>query len=240
MNTTDHTGRIRWRAGLFLMALLLFGWMTAAAAQESRVNLDALTQETQKTSGKAGEMTLVWWIPEEYWRVMFWQNPTVTGSQGEVLIRLFRPYTIIVAVDGKVGPLGGITYASKDDIRRDIELIDSEGTHYPPLDEETLPADTKLFLSVMKPVLATALGPMGQNLHFFLFTARNETGAPIADARKEGTISVKLDEREFGWRLPLSSLLPPKVCPACGEELNGAYKFCPWDGSTLSGAKKQQ
>jgi len=82
------------------------------------------------------------------------------------------------------------------------------------------------------------LGPTGQNTHFFLFPAKNEKGQKIAEAKKEGTFSVELNEREFSWRLPLSSLLPPKICPTCGEKLSGAYKFCPWDGSKLPETKK--
>jgi len=234
-----HGMRTRGCSCLFLTALLLFGLTATGVAQDSEINLDALAQETQKTSGKAGEITLVWWIPEEYWRLMFTQNPTVTGHQGEVLINIFRPYTIVVVVDGKVGPLGGVTYESRADIAQSIELTDSQGTRYPPLDEETLAGDTKLFLSLMKPVLATALGPMGQHLHFFLFTARDSKGLPIADAKKDGKLSVKLGDREFGWRLPLSSLLPTKVCPACGEKLNGAYQYCPWDGAKLPAAKER-
>ena len=54
------------------------------------------------------------------------------------------------------------------------------------------------------------------------------------DAKKEGFFLVELGENEFRWRLPLSSLLPLTICPTCGEELSGAYKFCPWDGTKLS------
>jgi hypothetical protein len=51
---------------------------------------------------------------------------------------------------------------------------------------------------------------------------------------------VKMGEKEFHWRLPLGSLLPPKICPKCGETFSGAYKFCPWDGSTLVEKKDQR
>lgn len=86
---------------------------------------------------------------------------------------------------------------------------------------------------MMGPVLVNMLGPMGQNMHFFLFSSKKKNGQEIAVAKREGAFSVKLDKREFKWRLPLGSLLPPKVCPIDGEKLNGAWKFCPWHGVAL-------
>lgn len=91
---------------------------------------------------------------------------------------------------------------------------------------------------MMKPLFANMLGPMGQNMVFFLFPSNNKEGQKIADSKKEGSFSVEMGEREFRWRLPLGSLLPPKICPTCGEKLSGAYKFCPWDGTKLPEAKK--
>jgi len=86
---------------------------------------------------------------------------------------------------------------------------------------------------MIKPVIANTLGPLGQNMHFLLFPAKDKNGQNIAEAKKEGAFSVKLGEREFKWRLPLGSLLPPKICPKCGEKLSGAYNYCPYDGTPL-------
>ena len=77
------------------------------------------------------------------------------------------------------------------------------------------------------------IGPMGQNMHVFLFPAKDKKGQDIAAAKREGFFSVKLDKREFKWRLPLGSLLRQKVCSVDGEKLNGAWKFCPWHGTEL-------
>jgi hypothetical protein len=181
----------------------------------------------------ADEMTFVWWIPEEFWQVSFSQDPTVTEAQTQEFIRVLRPYTVIVVVDGKVGAFGGVTYKPEADIRANIQIKDSQETRYQPLSEDKIDADTKSFLSMMKPVLVNMLGPMGQNMHFVIFPAKDEKGQKIVDANKEGAFSVKLGERVFRWRLPLGSLLPPRICPTCGENLNGAYKFCPWDGAEL-------
>ena len=223
-------------AGLFAAVLLLCGWMSRSLAQESqrnKVDVNALVQETQKIAQQADQMTLVWWIPEEFWRVSSGRDPTVTEAQTENLIEVLRPYTLIIVVDGKVGPFGGITYKPESEIRASIQIKDRQGTYYHPLSEDKINADTKNFLSIMKPIFVNMLGPMGQNMCFFLFPAESADGRRIAEAKKDGAFSVKLGEREFRWRLPLGSLLAPKMCPKCKEKCSGAWNFCPWCGTRL-------
>ena len=218
---------------VFIVALLIFGWTSLSFAQDRKVDINALVQETQKMSQSADEMKMIWWIPEEFWRVSFEQDPNMTAAQAEQFIKVLRPYMVIVVVDGKIGAIGGVTYKPQITIQNSIQIVDREGTHYRPLSDEKIDADTKNFLSMMKPVFVNMLGPMGQNMHFFLFPSKNKKGQNIAVAKKEGTFSVKLDKREFKWRLPLGSLLPPKVCPVDGEKMSGAWKFCPWHGVEL-------
>jgi len=223
-------------ASLFLAVLLLFLWVLNSLAQESqenKIDISALTQETQKMQQQADQMTLVWWIPEEFWWVSSAQNPTVTKAQTENLIDVLRPYILIIIVDGNIGPFGGVTYKPEAEIRAGIQIKDSRGNYYHPLSEDKIDADTKNFLSIMKPIFVNMLGPMGQNMHFFLFPAEDKNARRIAQAKKQGAFSVKLDEREFRWRLPLGSLLPPKTCPGCKEDCSGAWNFCPWCGTRL-------
>jgi hypothetical protein len=80
------------------------------------------------------------------------------------------------------------------------------------------------------------LGALGRNMNFFVFPGVRANGRPIADAKQEGSFKVVLGEQEFRWRLPLSSLLPPKICPKCHETDKGAWKFCPWCGTALPAA----
>ena len=225
--------RRMWTGKVFIVVLLIFGSINSSFAQDIKVDINALIQETQKMSQSQHEMTLVWWIPEDFWRVNFEQNPNITKAQTEEFIKLLRPYIIVVAVDGEIGNFGGVSYESESTIRNSIRLIDNQRNNYRPLSTETVNADLKNFLSLMEPVFVNMLGPLGQNMHFFLFPPKNEAGQDIADAKKEGTFSVKLNQREFKWRLPLGSLLAPKICPVDGERLSGAWKFCPWHGVEL-------
>lgn len=218
---------------VFIIILLIFGWLNSSFAQDVKVDINALIQETQKMSQSADKMNLIWWIPEDFWRVSLEQNPNISAAQIEEFIKLLHPYTVILAIDGKIGPFGGVTYESESTIRNNIRLIDIQGNNYRPLSIETITADMKNLLSMMKPVFVNMLGPMGQNMHFFLFPHKNQAGQEIADAKKEGAFSVKLDKSKFKWRLPLGSLLPPKICPVDGEKLSGSWKFCPWHGVEL-------
>ena len=227
--------KLRW-VRLLVVVPLLCGLMTPGLGQQSqkiRIDVNALIHETQKMSRKANEMTLAWWIPEDFWRVSSAQDPMITEAQTEELIKVLRPYTLIVVVNGKMGPLGGITYRPEAAIRARIQIKDSEGTHYRPLSKDKVGADTRNLLSIMKPIFVNMPGLMGQNAHFFLFPARNKKGRKIADAKKSGAFSIKLGENEFRWRLPLGSLLPPKICLKCKENCSGAWNFCPWCGTRL-------
>ena len=105
----------------------------------------------------------------EYWNVVFADDPTMSASQIEEILSVLDRYVVIVAVSGKVGTFGGITYADESVIRV-----------------------------------------------------------------QEGSFTVKMMDETYNWRLPLGSLLPKKVCRTCGESLNGAWKFCPWDGTKLT------
>ncbi len=222
-----------WKTRAFIATLLILSFMSIAFAQDSKIDINALVDETQKISPAEDEMSLVWWIAEEFWQVNFEQDPNMSADEVESVMEILRPYTIIVAVDGEIGSFGGVTYKPKATIQNNIQIVGNEGEHYRPLSDDKIDPDTKSFLSMMKPFFTNTLGPMGENMHFFLFPSKDKNGHGIAVAKREGTFSVKLDKREFKWRLPLGSLLPQKSCPVDGEKFSGAWKFCPWHGVEL-------
>ncbi len=220
---------------LLFFAALVFSFvrMGIVLAEENKANLNELIQEIQKRSEAAGDMTIVWWMPEDYWRASLAQSPTATPEQMQKILDTLRPYTLFAVIDGKVGTYGGVVYKPEAETRASIKLKDSYGNGYLPLGESEINADAKSFLLAMKPALVSVLGPMGQNMYFFVFPAKDKEGRNIADAKKEGSFVVQLGDREFKWSLPLPALLLAKICPTCKEKLSGAYKFCPWDGTKL-------
>jgi len=102
---TGTTGRPRLRllkTVIFFIALLIVGNMSLTFAQDINVDINKLTQEAQKMSQSSDEMTMVWWIPKEFWAASFSQDPNMTEAQTEKILKVFHPYILIAAVDGKI------------------------------------------------------------------------------------------------------------------------------------------
>lgn len=209
--------------------------LTKSDAALIAIDLDAFISETQQTSKKADEMVLVWWIPEEFWKAALLQDRSVKPTDVTALSDLIHPYTLVAVVDGTVGHMAGITYRPGAETIAAIHVKDATGKLYAPLDEKNINPDISNLLAVFKPIMANMIGPMGKNMHFLAFENKDKAGARIFDPRKEGAFIVTLRDTEFRWKLPLASLTLPVACPKCGERLNGTYKFCPWDGTKLSG-----
>src|SRR6266481_5104116 len=129
---------------------------------------------------------------------------------------------------------------SEADIRENLMLNDSKGNSYPPL--QKVSGDAQGLVSILKPVFANILGTMGQNCVILFFSGANRMAEPIADPRAEGSFSVVLKgliagkDTTFDWRLPLTTLSPPKYCPAGKERVQANWKYCPWHGVKLDDA----
>ncbi|MCP3904018.1 MAG: hypothetical protein GY715_10325 [Planctomycetes bacterium] len=215
-------------------ALFVAGPATADSKQTFKIDLNELMNETQIMSGDPNRMAMVWWIPSEFWQASMGEDPTVAQRDIDQIVETLRGYTVVAAVDGTLGPFGGVDYRSETDVRSTIQLRDVHGHTHRPLGDDKVKADARNLLQMMKPAIANILGPMGENLHFFFFPANGETEKPIVQPKQRGNFSVVLGHEELQWRLPLGSILPKHSCPKCTEKLSGAFSFCPWDGASLS------
>jgi len=220
-------------AGMLSLAILLWPSMSAESAEQNKISLSQLTQETQKTSEDPSSLTLAWWIPEEFWKVALVEGG-LTSAQVEDFVKVLRPYTLVIVVDGTMGPIGGATFKTEDQVRSTLRVKDSQGNQYDALPTAEFNADLSNLVAVMKPMLQNLMGQMGQHMYIFAFPGKAKDGRAMADPKEKGSFAVVLDGKEYKWRLPLGALLPPKTCPTCKEKLNGAYSFCPWDGQKLN------
>jgi hypothetical protein len=208
-------------------------WAKCGRAQQSSPDIQAIIKETQQTSQSPGAMTIVWWIPEAFLRATLASNPNMTKEKSEAFMKPLRSYIIMLVIDAKVGPLAGLTYTPTSELATEVRVKDHAGSLYPPVDPTRINSDSQNFIAILKPVMASMLGPMGQNMNFFLFPSSGKDGAAIADESKEGVFYLEVGKKEFHWRLPLGSILPHKTCPVCKESLSGAYRYCPYDGAKL-------
>jgi hypothetical protein len=217
---------------LFFLVLLCLSF-AEGTAQSHKVNLDTLLSETQKGSPTVDKIVLAWWIPQEYWEAALSQDPNISRAAVSEFLNNLKPYSVFMVIDGRIDAAGTITYKTERETRASLQLVDSRGTKYAAIPEASLDANTKSFLTMMKPLLGSVMGQLGQNSHFFIFPANNKERLPIMEPKKEGGFSLNIGEETLKWKLPLGSLLPPKICPVDGEELNGSWKYCPWHGQQL-------
>ena len=202
-------------------------------AQDFKVSVNKLTEETQQLSESPDNLKLVWWIPVEFWKAVFAEDESVPKEQADEIIEVFSQYTAMAILDGKIGPFGDVDYKSKDEIYNNLVLVDKKNVSYIPLVESEIDSRTQSILSFMKPVLGNMLGKLGDNMHFFLFQKKDNPLEPIIHPKLEETFSVKLSGEEFQWKLPLGSLLKPKICPVDGVKMNGSWRYCPYHGKEL-------
>ena len=217
------------RLGLALILLLL----APASFAEVTPNLTALIQETQKQSAEDNKLTIVWWMPEAFWKASFSSGSGITEEAAAEILEVLEPYFILAVVDGTIGPLGGAEFRPDAEVRAAIIVTDQTGANYKPLPWADVSPDVQNLIQAMKPAIENMIGEVGKNMHFYLFPAKNKDGEFFVNAAAEGSFEVSLGETSYTWRLPLSSVMPPKICPVDQESLSGAWKYCPWHGKPL-------
>lgn len=215
------------------IATALFVFQTATA-QEHKIDINQLIEESQINTGESGEIKMNWWIPNEFWIATFQNEPSLSQSDIDEFMKVLEPYSLFAVIDGEVGPFGGVTYTAESAITQSITLTDNNGKQYRPLSNSEISSDLQNFLSMFKPILINMIGQMGQNMHFFVFADKDAKGNRIADPTQKGKITVNVVGEEYVWKTPLGSVIPQKYCPEDGEAHSGAWEYCPYHGSKLT------
>ena len=212
--------------GIFVIAINV-------SAQDFKVSINKLTEETQQLSEAPDNLKLVWWIPIEFWETVLQENKTMTDDQVNEILQVFQQYTLLATLNGTINDFGDITYVTREKNFKTLEIVDTHNKSFFPLKEDTIDKKTLDVILFMKPVLANMLGKVGENMHFFLFQKKDNPLERIINPKKEGRFSVKFDGEEFHWQLPLPSLVKPKKCPVDNKLMNGTWKYCPHHGKEL-------
>ncbi|MDX1906632.1 MAG: hypothetical protein SF053_06315 [Bacteroidia bacterium] len=220
----------------------LIGWWVVLAmpciqlyAQSyAHVDINTLTQETQRMVREQSSLTLGWWIPDEFWMASLSTNPDVSETQVQELLKLVRDYTVIVVVKGDISFVGSMNFYSQADIAPILTIRAGDGAVYKPLPEDEISNDTQLFFGMMRPMFANMLGSMGENMYFFVFPRKDKSGRRLLDPFRQETFSVMVGSEVLTWRTPIGSLIDPKTCPVDQEKMNGAWNYCPWHGEKLN------
>jgi len=195
--------KMGWRAFLVVLAVVFVSLGLQALAAAPKINYDALVKETMLFSEDPARVTMVWWLPDEFWIALFAEaNDPNTGERFRAV---FRPYTVFIVVDGKQGAL--ITkYRSKREILGAIEIRDSKNDIYRPLAESDVDKRAVDLIDDVQDVFARKLARFGRNMNYVFFAGRNKAGGRLCDPFKNGSFAVRLDGVELKWNLPLPSL----------------------------------
>lgn len=216
-----------------VLSLSLFLFTQALLAQKEVYvpNLTKLIEQTQLSSEDNDKMSLIWWIPKEFWNAALSGDPSFTQEDIKDFEAIFKNYTIILAVDGVIGRFGNVVYADDDEIRATIQIQDEKSSLYLPLKEKAVPSDLKGMFNIWKPMFASLLGDMGENINYYVF--QNNYNTEVLDASGTAQFKIRMMGEDYQFKLPLGVLFPPKTCGKCKEEFMGSYLFCPYDGNKL-------
>jgi hypothetical protein len=250
--TTRFSLHLILACGIFL-AMIPCGWTqaqtaaspaataahTAEKAEPEPYTSDTpdILRETQLGISHPGYTGLIWWIPFEFWQQAGAQQG-VSAEKMETAFGTLRDYTIVCVFAAKVGGLGNLDFLPAETIEKNIVLRDAQGKEYSAIKEPA--QDAKNLSAIIKPILSAAIGKAGENVQIMFFPGRSKDGAIIADATRKGQFSIVVrdiigePEMIYLWRLPLTSVAPPKYCPAGKERVNLNWEYCPWHGVPLN------
>lgn len=195
-------------------------------------NLQQLVQETQRVSVENGQITMVWWIPQQFWDASLSASGVMSPTGKAQVLQALQDYMIFGLVHAKSG-IGGITDASsKEDLLLNTTL-EIGGQTVQPLAPESLSPAAAAILGGFKPGLERTMGQFGASMQILIYPALR-AGKPLIDPSAAGTFRFTLYGQTFTWHLPLASLLPPKFDRGTHEQFPGNYDFNPYTGAKLS------
>src|SRR5690348_2431345 len=91
-------------------ALAIIALLSSSTVVRGQEDLGMIVRETMRTSTSTHGVTLVWWVPQEYWQVTltkFAAARHLTGEQTAQVAAMFKPmlaYTIVAVIDASGQP----------------------------------------------------------------------------------------------------------------------------------------
>jgi hypothetical protein len=216
------------------IGLIYLTAITSVHGQFSHVDIEEFVGQTQRTLPDTDKLSLIWWIPVEYWKIVLESDASVRQEEKEEMYRILSQYEIIAIADGILGPFGNPRFATENELIKSLRVTCEGKTYKPIMDVQTEHKEMGYLLNVLKPVISNMIGAVGEGMHFFVFKAHDERGKRIFDPTGENDFVVSYDEEDVLVKLPLSSLLEKIPCPEDGEMLSGDFLYCPYHGNKLT------
>lgn len=232
-------------AGPFVVLMVIAGAVALAPGAErkepAKVSFDRLLNETQTSAEPTKGMNLVWFIPREFWEVSLAAEPTLTDEGRKEVLDVMSEVFIVGMIRADIGPFGAFKFHREKPVREAMALVyvDAEGGERTLKPTDEVSEDVAGLLRTMRPMLASAMGQMGQHFHFFVFDDVDEAGKRIVSPLVDGELRVKMKRLgdEAGGttsvRFPLDSLFVPRACANCEHEAHIRWHYCPMCGEKL-------
>jgi hypothetical protein len=208
-----------------ILALTLVGTVRATDMSE-------FIHDTQKTQNQGPQVTMVWWIPPEFWDVSMATNPNVSAKAAEDIRGAFRDYQVFAVARATAGLQGLTDLQSKADLVSNARL-EVRGKQIAAVPPDQVPPGIQAMLGALKPMLSNLLGQFGKSMELIVYPGVADE-QKLIDSRKPGTFEFSLYDQTFHWRTPLASLLPKKIDHKTKEEFPGSYDYNPYTGDKLS------
>ena len=229
---------------LVLTVGVVIGGVSLAAQPKAftEVDTDVLTKETQVSRGGDDEMNLVWWIPHEFWQATMSADESISDDETEMMLAELKKHCIFGVVRAHIGQYGDFDFISEREVLSNLTVwhIDADGERTILRLSEDVSDGAAALLAALKPILAAAMGPMGDHFHLFVFDDVDEEGDRIMSPYEEGEVWIgltavgKLATVKMKIDTPLNSLFVPPVCGGCNEPMNINWNFCPFCGAELA------
>jgi hypothetical protein len=229
---------------LILCIISLFAINAGAVERKpiNEVNTDIFTSETQTTFSEAGDshMAIAWWIPSEFWESLFARDETMSEFDREQMLDVLSNVSLLAIVQADISTFGAFNYYTQAEVEKKMvaSYTAANGKRHklPPM--HTISPDLEVVLGMFKPVLSSAMGNLGSNMHFFVVNDKPSTSTRLIDPYHDGIIAIQLMKRNGETihariETPLNSLFIPRKCPN-GKDAHVSWKYCPWSGERLA------
>lgn len=210
----------------------LLASLLLAPVAPARAGVAEILRDTQRTTQANGDITMVMWMPQQFWEESMKGNPALTAEGRAQVLAPLADYALFGVMRAKVGATGISDVQPKAELLKNLKL-EVNGKPVQPLAPDAISPGAQMLLSSIKPAMAAMGGAAMQGMEFVVYPAKAD-GKPLIDALQAGTLQVSLHEQVYRWRTPLGSLLPAKLDAKTGEEFPGNYSFNPYTGDKLN------
>lgn len=214
------------------LAAAVFAAVCCFGSAASATDLQELVHETQRTSQESSQLTMVWWIPQEFWEASLASNANVTSDARRQMLAALEDFQIFALLRAKTG-IGGLTDMPTKEEMVAHARFEANGKVIEPLDTDKIGTGAQTMLAALRPLLSGILGQLGQGMQLVVYPSKQGNDRLI-DPKKPGSFQYTLFDRSYQWRMPLASLLPKKVDPKTREEFPGNFDYNPYTGGKLS------